>query len=65
MKISLTLQIAADDDSANDTVLQNLLEMGFVDTTNAEGARELSYEGEISMNDVAYGAPMFRSMRGR
>ena len=65
MKISLTVQMTEDDGPADDIVIQNLKDVGFEIETGADGLTRMTYDGEISKNDLAYGASMFKSMRSR
>ncbi len=65
MKINVAVQIDANDGSTDEMVLNNLRDVGFVEGTDADGNACLTFEGDISVNDLAYGASMFKSMRGR
>lgn len=63
MKISVTVQIGADDSPVNEAVLQNLEDVGFEKQVDGAGNMELAFEGDISPNDLAYGASLCKNMR--
>ena len=63
MKVSVTVQFAADDDPAGDLVIQNLKYVGFEQHINENGYIRLSFDGDASTNDLAYGGSMFKSVQ--
>ncbi len=65
MKITVAVHYGAEDEPADDFVVQNLKDVGFEQETDENGIMSLTFDGEISANDLAYGASMFKSMRKR
>jgi len=62
MKINITVESNPADGSADEKVLQTLRDIGFTDETTADGSASLVYDGDISPNDLAYGASMAKSL---
>jgi hypothetical protein len=65
MKISVAVQVSPDEDPIDDMVIQNLKDVGFVEQAGTDGNMTLIFDGDISNNDLAYGASMCRSMQKR
>jgi len=65
MKISVAITFDSDDGSANEMVVQNLRDVGFSEQPDADGNLHLTFDGDISPNDLAYGASMLKSMGRR
>ena len=63
MKVSVTVQFTADDDSAGDIVIQNLKDVGFEQHINENAYIRPSFDGDVSNNDLAYGGSMFKSVQ--
>ena len=62
MKINVVIQPDPSDADAAGPVLQTLRDIGFTDTTADDGAATLTYDGEITVNALAYGASMTKSL---
>ncbi len=62
MKVSVTVQFTADDDPAGDIVIQDPKD-GFEQHINENGYMRLSFDGDVSNNDLAYGASMFKRVQ--
>lgn len=65
MKIIVAVHYGTEDEPADDFVVQNLKDVGFEQQTDQDGNMSLTFDGDISANDLAYGASMFKSMRKR
>jgi hypothetical protein len=65
MKITVAVQISADEGPADTVVVQNLRDVGFEEQTDADGNIRLTYDGDIGLNDLAYGASMMKSLKSR
>ena len=65
MKISVAVVYREEDGPADEYVVQNLKDVGFEQDTDADGNMRLTFDGDISANDLAYGASMFKSMHKR
>ena len=63
MKVSVTVQFTADDDPAGDIVTRNLKDVGFELRINENGYMRLSFDGDVSNNDLAYRASMFKRVQ--
>ena len=63
MKVSVTVQFTADDDPAGDIVTRNLKDVGFELRINENGYMCLSFDGDVSNNDLAYRASMFKRVQ--
>ncbi len=63
MKIAISVKIDVEGGPIDEFVVNNLTQIGFVVEPNADGDTHLSYDGEISSNDLAYGASMMRSLK--
>ena len=63
MKVSVTVQFTADDDPAGDIVIPNLKDVGFEQHINENSYMRLSFDGDVSNNDLAYGESMFKSVQ--
>ncbi len=62
MKIAISVQISVDG-PPDDFVVKNLKEVGFEEQPGDDGGVRLSFDGDISENDLAYGASMMRSLK--
>jgi hypothetical protein len=65
MKITVDIHVSADEDPADDVVVQNLKDVGFEEQSDADGSTRLIYNGDIARNDLAYGASMMKSLKSR
>lgn len=61
MKITVSIQVEISDGSADEFVINNLKSVGFAEEQGPADGLRLTYEGDISVNDLAYGASMMRS----
>ena len=65
MKIKASVQIEISEGPADAFVVTNLKAVGFVEEPGAAGVLRLTFEGNLSENDLAYGASMMRSLKGK
>ncbi len=65
MKISVAVQVSAEEEPIDEFVIQNLKDVGFQAEVDAGGNMNLTFDGDIANNDLAYGASMARSIRKR
>lgn len=63
MTIKVSVEIEITGDAADDIVVDNLKQVGFAESAGADGGTHLSFDGEISGNDLAYAASMMRTMK--
>jgi len=63
MTIKVSVEIEITGDAADDIVIDNLKQVGFEESAGAGGGTHLSFDGEISANDLAYAASMMRTMK--
>jgi hypothetical protein len=61
MKIKVSIQVEISDGSADEFVINNLKSVGFAEAEGPADGLCLTYEGDISVNDLAYSASMMRS----
>ncbi len=65
MKISFTLDFDTEDGAPSEIIFEKLAEMGFEKKVETKSNLLLTYEGDISDNDLIYAASIFDNMRRR